>query len=46
MYKTELVLHPESKTALDTRIFGNFIEHIESCILGGGRRCIKKKQLH
>ena len=35
MYKTELVLHPESKTALDTRIFGNFIEHIESCILGG-----------
>lgn len=35
MYKTELVLHLERKTALDTRIFGNFIEHIESCILGG-----------
>ena len=35
MKKTELILNTENKTALDKRIFGNFIEHIENCILGG-----------
>ena len=35
MKKTELILNTEKKTALDKRIFGNFIEHIENCILGG-----------
>ena len=35
MKKTELILFPEQKTTVDPRIFGNFIEHIETCILGG-----------
>ena len=35
MKKTELFLQPEKTAAIDDRIFGNFIEHIESCILGG-----------
>lgn len=35
MKETMLKLYPEMQTAINPHIFGNFIEHIESCILGG-----------
>ena len=34
MKRTEL-MDPVKKTPIPREIFGNFIEHIESCILGG-----------
>ena len=35
MKKTELILQKDKTAPIDDRIFGNFIEHIENCILGG-----------
>lgn len=32
---TKATVHPDKGTAIDKKIFGNFIEHIEHCILGG-----------
>ena len=33
MKKTELILQKDKIAPIDDRIFGNFIEHIENCIL-------------